>query len=305
MSIPKRLRTALVAALAVVGLAAVSASAVVVSNVPSSYTALSPTRILDTRSGLGAPKAPVASHGAVQVSLTGVPAGATAVTLNVTETNAVSGGNLIVYPDLAARPTTSNLNFSVGGTVANSVTVPVGSDGKIAVYVDSLGSVDVIVDLEGYYTAAAPAYTPPTIVTQSATLNDGGVVGTANTGGSAVTNATDELDVALSAGTYQVSVNAKATPNGSTAANVDPQFFVYNQALAAGFVGNQFNLGSGALQNGTSHDAYFTGSGIVTSPSGGETLHVYAFGYDGDSGASTYTLDSLTLTAVPVAVPIG
>jgi hypothetical protein len=32
-------------------------------------------------------------------------------------------------------------------------------------------------------------------------------------------------------------------------------------------------------------------------PAGGETLDVYAFGYDGDHGAGSYELNSATLTA--------
>lgn len=38
----------------------------------------------------------------------------------------------------------------------------------------------------------------------------------------------------------------------------------------------------------------------ITVPSGGETLHVYAFGYDSDQGAGSYTLDDLAVTATQI-----
>ena len=37
-------------------------------------------------------------------------------------------------------------------------------------------------------------------------------------------------------------------------------------------------------------------------PSGGETLYVYAFGYDSDTGAGSYELDYATVTATQLDV---
>ena len=45
----------------------------------------------------------------------------------------------------------SNLNFSAGEAVANRVTVPVGTGGVVEVY-NHAGTVDVDVDVDGYYT---------------------------------------------------------------------------------------------------------------------------------------------------------
>src|SRR5581483_4363202 len=78
-----------------------------------------------------------------------------AVVLNVTETNSSTSGYLTAYPDGGSVPTTSNLDFPAGKTVANLVTVPVGADGKIDFFNKS-GTVDVIADLAGYYLANAP-----------------------------------------------------------------------------------------------------------------------------------------------------
>jgi hypothetical protein len=115
-------------------LAPVSASAAV--STPAGFTPLSPSRLLDTRTGVGAPKAPVAAGGTVYLQVTGrggVPAsGVSAVVLNVTVTAPTRAGYLTVYGDGAARPTVSNLNFVAAQTVPNLVIAPVGAGGKVA-----------------------------------------------------------------------------------------------------------------------------------------------------------------------------
>ena len=114
----------------------------------AAYTALAPTRLLDTRV-LGAALGP---HGSTALAVTGgnVPAGATAVAINVTVTDTTAASYLTVYPAGVALPVISNLNWSPGQTVANLVIVPVGSGGEIDFYNDS-GSTDLVVDLEGYF----------------------------------------------------------------------------------------------------------------------------------------------------------
>lgn len=139
-------------------------------------------------------------------------------------------------------------------------------------------------------TAPAPA---------APTTKDFGTATNVITGGSFVTNSTEAGTVTLKAGTYVLSVNAKATPTGG-ADPVFPQFFVYNQAKNASFTGDLFNIGSGALAAGSSSlDSYFSGTTTITLGSE-TTLHIYAFGYSADKGAGAYTLDDLTITAVPV-----
>ncbi|QUQ62641.1 hypothetical protein JJ691_03530 [Kutzneria sp. CA-103260] len=116
---------------------------------------LPPTRILDTRDGIGA----VGPGGTLPLQVTGrnsVPAnGVTAVQLNVTVTNPTGDSFLSVFPSGSALPNVSNLNFGPGQTIANSVVVPVGPDGKIDFF-NHVGSVDVVADISGYYTGNAP-----------------------------------------------------------------------------------------------------------------------------------------------------
>ena len=122
----------------------------------SGFTAVSPVRVLDTRVGVGAPRAKVVAGGAVTLAVPGLPAGATAVTLNVTATNVSGSGFVSVYPAGSARPGVSNLNVRPGVTVPNLVTVALGAGNAVTLY-SSAGSLDLLADLAGYFTAGAGA----------------------------------------------------------------------------------------------------------------------------------------------------
>jgi hypothetical protein len=117
------------------------------------FNPLSPTRVLDTRFGTGAPEQPLASSSPIHVHLAGVagiPVGAQAVVLNVTVANPSAAGFLTVYPSDASAPLASNLNFVAGQTVANLVVVKVSSDGWATFSIGS-GTTDVVADVAGWY----------------------------------------------------------------------------------------------------------------------------------------------------------
>jgi hypothetical protein len=135
----------------------------------------------------------------------------------------------------------------------------------------------------------------------SAGAHDLGSVASVATGGGFVANSTEVGTVSLKAGTYLLSMTAKATPLMTSDVQVFPQFFAYDEAKNSSFTGDLLNVGSGALESGghTTIDSYFSGSTVVTLAQD-TTLHVYAFGYDSDQGAGTYVLDDLTVTAVQV-----
>ncbi|MEU0029114.1 PKD domain-containing protein [Streptomyces sp. NPDC006335] len=129
------------------------------TTVGASFIVAGPVRVLDTRYGTGAPERAVGAGGVVRLKLLGVgylPAsGVTAVTLNVTDAGATASSYVSVYPDGTARPSASNLNFRAGQDNPNLVTVRVGSDGYVDLY-NAHGSVNLIADLEGYYTTTKP-----------------------------------------------------------------------------------------------------------------------------------------------------
>jgi LPXTG-site transpeptidase (sortase) family protein len=123
----------------------------------SRYVAISPARLLDTRSGIGAATGKVGAGATLALAVAGVggvPVGATAVVLNVTATGTNAGGYISVFPAGVATPTVSNLNADQAGqTLANLVTVPVGVGGKVNVF-SSVGT-HLIADVFGYYEVAA------------------------------------------------------------------------------------------------------------------------------------------------------
>jgi hypothetical protein len=123
------------------------------------YNALSPARIMDTRTGLNGV---VGKFGAGQTTTFqvtgkgGVPAtGVDSVVLNVTVTEPTAGSFLTLYPaNLVSRPNSSNLNFVGGQTVPNLVTVKLSPDGKMKIF-NFTGATHVIMDVAGWYTTGA------------------------------------------------------------------------------------------------------------------------------------------------------
>lgn len=125
------------------------------------YTsAATPVRLLDTRSGVGAATAAVGPGGLIDLQITGrggVPAGATAVVLNVTGVRPTATTDIRVYPTPVTAtpvPTISNLNLVAGVNRANLVTVPIGNNGRVRLR-NTGGSVNLLADLAGFYAPAA------------------------------------------------------------------------------------------------------------------------------------------------------
>jgi hypothetical protein len=129
--------------------------------VAGAFGSLAPSRLLDTRSGVGAPKAAVAPGGTAHLQVTGmggVPvSGVSSVVLNVTATAASRGGFVTVYADGSVRPGVSNLNFVAGQIVANLVIARVGTGGFVDLYNGSAGTVQLIADVSGYYLSGTPS----------------------------------------------------------------------------------------------------------------------------------------------------
>ena len=123
---------------------------------PGSVVSLPPSRVMDTRTNLGA-TGPVPALDSISLQVTGkggVPAtGVSAVIVNVTAVNPTSAGYITVWPSGATRTTTSNLNFQTGQNIPNLVVVPVGADGKIQLFNGSPGTVNLLADITGYLIA--------------------------------------------------------------------------------------------------------------------------------------------------------
>src|SRR3954463_247398 len=121
----------------------------------SAYVPLSPDRILDTRNGLGFPQRITAGQ-SFTLALTDVPAGSSAVVLNLTIDGPADAGFVTVFPTGVERPLASSINVDAPGvTIANLVTVPIGPRGTVDIF--SQMSTDLVADVQGYYTPAASA----------------------------------------------------------------------------------------------------------------------------------------------------
>jgi hypothetical protein len=140
---------------------ATATAQVQVTTLGSEFSPVTPTRVLDTRNGTGAAEGKVGKGAVVKLHVAGaanIPeTGVVAVVMNLTVTNASGAGFVTVYPstDGSTVPNVSNLNYGPGqNTVANLVTVPVGTDGYI--YLANAGStagpIDLVADVSGYYT---------------------------------------------------------------------------------------------------------------------------------------------------------
>jgi streptogramin lyase len=122
----------------------------------AAYHPVAPTRILDSRSATGGWGAPLTAGTPKSLHVTGlgggadIPSTATAVVMNVTVTNGSAGSFVTAYPAGTGTPNVSNLNFGPGQTIANLVTVKLGSGGEVA-FANAVGAADVIADVVGYY----------------------------------------------------------------------------------------------------------------------------------------------------------
>jgi alpha-tubulin suppressor-like RCC1 family protein len=131
--------------------AAAAATANAVDPVGSGFVSITPSRLLDTRNGTGAPAGAVPAGGVVSVTVPSwMPSNATAVVLNVTGVQPTLSTVVSVWPSGEPRPIASTLNLRAKEIRANAATVAIGPDRKILLRNNS-GSTHLVADLQGYY----------------------------------------------------------------------------------------------------------------------------------------------------------
>jgi hypothetical protein len=115
------------------------------------FVPIAPGRYYDSRS---APNAMHAGGSTVAVQLAGgafaVPAGAAAISMNLTSDSAAGAGFVTAYPSDGSLPLSSNLNFVAATTVANAALVKLSPGGSLNTYVNT--ATHVIIDVNGYFT---------------------------------------------------------------------------------------------------------------------------------------------------------
>ncbi|MEU9383260.1 LamG-like jellyroll fold domain-containing protein, partial [Streptomyces sp. NPDC048279] len=115
------------------------------------FHTINPTRLVDTRNGIGGTTTPVAPNTAYNLTSAHTQQVTTATTPTiaamVTVTNPTAVGYATVYPTANGKPTPlNNLNWGVGDTLANLTLTPTDTNGQISIYNTSDGTADFIVD---------------------------------------------------------------------------------------------------------------------------------------------------------------
>jgi hypothetical protein len=126
------------------------------------YSPLRPARVLDTRTGRGAPQGFVRTNGAITLGLAGsgrmLPGGATVAVLTLTATRATTATLLTAGPSGTKIPAVSEVSARPGHTTASLAAVKIGTGGYINI-LNHRGTTHVVADIVGYYRAAPASAT--------------------------------------------------------------------------------------------------------------------------------------------------
>ncbi len=134
-------------------------TATAIFNVPVAlqFVPVTPCRVVDTRGPAGDFGGPPIQGGSSRDfaipggPCSGIPSAAAAYSLNVTAVPSGRLGYLTVWPTGLTRTQTSILNSLDGRIKANAAVVPAGDNAAVSVYASSTS--DVLLDIDGYFTA--------------------------------------------------------------------------------------------------------------------------------------------------------
>jgi len=127
--------------------------------VPLQFVPVTPCRVADTRQAngeFGGPPIPGNSSRSFSIpqnTTCNIPGRAAAYSLNVTVVPITTLGYLTIWPTGESQPVVSTMNSPDGRVKANAAIVPAGGNGG-AVSVYASNTTDVILDIDGYFTAS-------------------------------------------------------------------------------------------------------------------------------------------------------
>jgi hypothetical protein len=154
--------TALVGATAAAVSAATPASA---ATPGGTYVALArQSRVVDTRTGAaGNHRGAVRGGHGISAAIAGrggVPSsGVASVVVTITALSPTAGGGIVGY--VGARPSTTNVQFAKGHAATDTAILPLSS-GRVSLFnTATSGSVQIVVDVSGYYRSGTPSGTDP------------------------------------------------------------------------------------------------------------------------------------------------
>ncbi|MCW2585735.1 MAG: N-acetylmuramoyl-L-alanine amidase, partial [Frankiales bacterium] len=127
----------------------------------SGLHALSPTRVMDTRTGTGVRKGTVGQGGTLDLQVVGrngIPSTATAVVLNLTVVTPTKATQVQGYAT-GGSPTVGQVITGARQSATNLVTVRVGSGGKVR-FRNVVGATHLVADIAGWYGGSGYSYRP-------------------------------------------------------------------------------------------------------------------------------------------------
>ncbi len=225
----------------------------------------SPTRRLDTGSGLGTTATSIGPSGTVTVTPTtlGIPADAAAVVLDLTAVGGTVETEVSAYAAGTSRPTVDDLAVAAQDTRTGLATVPVAAGG--VTFFNSAGSIRLIADVVGWYSATATgSLFTSAAATATATLGPGASTDVQAT--STATPAATVLTLTASGATTATTVSAFPTPaSGSsvptvTTLSVDAGATTPDLVVVATSPSGQIRLhnASGSVSLRLAYAGYFT-----------------------------------------------
>jgi uncharacterized repeat protein (TIGR01451 family) len=117
---------------------------------PSGFYAVSPCRLLDTRTADALAASHTRRFGVA--GRCGIPGTAQAIAANLTVADATEAGDLRVFAAGLATPEASSLSYAPGRTRAAQAMVALGPEGEIDVYpAQAGGTADLVLDVAGYF----------------------------------------------------------------------------------------------------------------------------------------------------------
>ena len=122
------------------------------------FFGVTPTRILDTRNGIGgvagANRFEAGNDRAIAIrGVAGIPSNAESVVINITAVGPTGTGYVTAYPSGSSVPDASNLNLQRDQDRPNLAVVRIGADGSIRLTAREAAT-HLLVDVQGYYAPA-------------------------------------------------------------------------------------------------------------------------------------------------------
>ena len=122
--------------------------------VNAAVTTTVPSRMLDTRNGIGRAPGIVSPGEVVRVTAPASVSAATSLALNLTAADALEPGFATVWACDEAKPATSNLNFVPGRAVANMAIIRPSASGNRQICLDTSAPVHLLVDLMAWFSGS-------------------------------------------------------------------------------------------------------------------------------------------------------